>query len=191
MCSAPDGPSTTSSLSKPETNSISWMCSFRTDIRAVRRARSSPFLMPHDWPSLMVHPCCSHFHFEHPRRHWSVSRRTPGVFGCSLCSRSSSASRCSSSSSGVTIPPSHDLGSRGIDSLRLLHHPCGVQGPLPSRPQSPFASGAVPYSSARPSPRRPDGCMPLRDCKRMFLSAPSDRLDVFGPWPFRSTSFGE
>ena len=24
----------------------------------------------------------------------------------------------------------------------------------------------------------------------MFLSAPSDRLDVFGSWPFRSLSFG-
>ena len=49
---------------------------FRTDRRAVRCAASSPFIIPHDCPSLRDQPCCSHFHLEHERKSEPVSMIT-------------------------------------------------------------------------------------------------------------------
>ena len=105
------------------------MCPFRTDIRAVRRAGSFPFMMPHDSPSLMVHPCCSHFHFEHRRRHVSVSRRTPVVFECSFLQPLQFRAemfqffiRCHNFSFMVFLPKS-------VDSLRGYGANCVAHGP--------------------------------------------------------------
>ncbi len=74
----------------------------RTDSRAAGCSLSLPLRIPQASPSVRAQPCCSHFHLVHGRKQLLASRRMPGTLGCSLFSRSNSAARRSSCSSGVT-----------------------------------------------------------------------------------------
>ncbi len=126
---------TTSRTFAPAANSTSRIiCPFRTDRSAVRCSLSSPFMIPHASPSVIAHPCFSHFHLEHERRQVLVSRRVPCASGCSLFSRSSSAARRSSCSSGVTISPFHDMET--IAPWKVSSH-CRSDGSATLGPRAP------------------------------------------------------